>query len=202
MSEQCQDNALAIFLVGVGHFAEGGNFFGQGEVDCILGNPTLHPFVWLLPLPHHEERNTLNLRKDWDYPALRAMIAQFVVHRSQMPGRVSPSKISLWGVSCGGLAVWEAALQDGQSYQGLVTMSADVPDIYKPRKFLRSSCLASITATAVVCLCVQGSYEVRGLQDLFVCWGAAVEDKRNASALCSPTPTIPTRFFSRTTLSL
>ena len=146
------------------------------------------PFVWLLPLPHYEERNTFNLRQDWDYPALRAMIAHC--------RPVSPAKISIWGISCGGLAVWEAAMQDGHFYQGLVTMSADVLDMHTPRNFLRSSCLASIAATATVCLCVRGAYEVCGLQAL--CVLEMPQRLGRTPAWCSLTPMTPIQSVSWT----
>ena len=72
-------------------------------------------------LPHCEERSTLNLQGDWDYPAIRAMIANYVVHMNQTPVQVDLAGISMWRVSCGGLAVWEAAMNDGHFYQELVS---------------------------------------------------------------------------------
>ena len=50
--------------------------------------------------------------------------AHYVVHRSSLPGSISPSKISIWGISAGGTMAWEAVLHDDH---GVVITSADIP---------------------------------------------------------------------------
>ncbi len=169
---------LACLLVGVGHFWPGCNKFDRGEIDAIAGNSSLRHFVWLLPLPNPGPRSALNGETEWDYGAVRRMLANLVSHSSELCGGVDAARVSLWGISCGGLAVWEAALQDGPYYNGLVPMAANVPTYSLRKNFFSSSALASLGSVIVVSLHVEGAWETKYLHRLWALWQAAKRTNR------------------------
>ncbi len=179
---------LACLLVGVGHFWPGGNKFDHGEIDAIAGNSSLRHFVWLLPLPNPGSRSALNGETEWDYGAVRRMLANLISHSSELCGRVDAARVSLWGISCGGLAVWEAALQDGPYYHGLVPMAANVPTHRLRKDFLSSTALASLGSAMVVSLHVDGAWETKGLHRLWAHWQAGQAAKRTNRTLHTTQP--------------
>ncbi len=176
--DDAQIRPLACLLVGVGHFWPGCNKIGYGEIDAIAGNSSLRHFVWLLPLPNPGHRSALNREAEWDYGAVRRMLANFIWYSTELGGRTDAARVSLWGISCGGYAVWEAALQDGPYYNGLVPMAANVPAHHLRKDFLSSSALASLGSAIVVSLHVEGAWETEGLRRLWAHWQAAKRTNR------------------------
>ena len=143
------DSPLALFLVGIGH----PTIWDRGRWTVLF-----------------ETLQALNLRQDWDYPALCAMLANFIIHRVALAAQVDVARVSIWGVSCGGQAVWDAALNDGQYYNGMAVVSSPLSELHCPGKYLRSAALTSLEATAVVSLHIRESYDAKSSEELWSNW--------------------------------
>ena len=118
------------------------------------------------------DRGPLSLAEAWDYAGVRAMLAFFLrtSPASHPRMRLNSMRVSLWRLACGGDAVWEAALWDGKSCNGLVQLTADVPRHLLVMGQLPRSALASLWQASVVALVVEHGYEDARLQRLRSLW--------------------------------
>ncbi len=166
---------LACYLADEECFHSDASIVGNREIDDLLYNPTLQPFVWVFPSPRIESfrtprRTALTVQSKWDYPSVRSMLANLICSQRELCLSIDVTRISLWGAGAGGLAVWEAALLDGPLYNGLVPMGSDIPDLYKPHGHLSTMAQLSIAATVVVTLQVEGSNTAQQLAPFLAQW--------------------------------